>query len=154
MRKKILEIMVLRGWVISFCLVGHDKSLGGTFAWCNEDGLYSSQKKLKILERAVTHPEFFLGKNGTYIKPTKAPPWLALSKIFVLSDALKMYSPSLPVLRFICETFSKLLKFALRNTSVRGWFFKKSYFNLVLKLKICMAVNLWELRSDLRRSRY
>ena len=77
-------------------------------------------EKIKDSGESSDVSRIFLGKNGTYIKPTKVPPWLALSKIFVLSDALKMHSPNLPVLRFICETFSKLLKFALRNTSVRG----------------------------------
>ena len=39
---------------------------------------------------------------------------------FVLPDALEMPSLALSVLRFLCKTFSKLLKFTLQNTLVHG----------------------------------
>ena len=38
---------------------------------------------------------------------------------FVSPDALKMYSLALSVLRFLWKTFSKLVKYTLRNTSLR-----------------------------------
>ena len=46
---------------------------------------------------------------------------------FVTPNALKMHSLALSVLRFLCKTFSKLIKFTLRNTLLCGWLFKKSY---------------------------
>ena len=39
---------------------------------------------------------------------------------FVPPDALKMHSLALSVLRFLCKTFSKLLKFTLSNTPLHG----------------------------------
>ena len=56
----------------------------------------------------------FFGQTGTYIEPMKVPPccWLQAEKIskFVTSDTLKINSLALSdVLRFFCQTFSKLL---------------------------------------------
>ena len=39
-------------------------------------------------------------------------------------NTLKMHSQALSVLRFLCKTFSKLLKFTSRNTLLWGQFFK------------------------------
>ena len=60
---------------------------------------------------------------------------------FVPSDTLKMYSLVLPVFRFVCKAFSKLLKATLSNIS----FLKSSY----IQIKICMAIHLRQLQSDL-----
>ena len=50
---------------------------------------------------------------------------------------------SLFVVRFLGKTFFKLLKFTLWNTVLHGWCFKNSY----IQMKVCMAINLWELWS-------
>ena len=39
---------------------------------------------------------------------------------FVPPDVLKMHSPAVSVLKFLCKTFSKLLKFTLQNTPLCG----------------------------------
>ena len=41
-----------------------------------------------------------------------------------------MHSLALLVLRFLCKTFSKLLKFTLRNTLPRGQFLKKLFIQM------------------------
>ena len=55
----------------------------------------------------------FFGQIGSRIEPTKAPAWLAPSRetfnIFAFKYS-KMPSLALYVLRFLCKTFSKLLK--------------------------------------------
>ena len=75
----------------------------------------------------------FFEWTGIYIEPTKAPSWLMLSRKFskfVPPDGLKMHSLALPVVRFLRKTFSRLLKFTLRNTALKGWFFKNSYIQI------------------------
>ena len=52
---------------------------------------------------------------------------------------------ALSVLKFLCKIFSKLLKLALWKTLFCGWFLK----NHIFKWKICMAISLWDLWSDL-----
>ena len=48
------------------------------------------------------------------------------------------------VLIFLCKTLSKLLKLSLQKTLFHGWFLKNK------KIKqICMALSLWEMRSNL-----
>ena len=37
---------------------------------------------------------------------------------------------ALSILRFLCKTFSKLLKLSLQKTLFRGWFFKKWYIQI------------------------
>ena len=42
-------------------------------------------------------------------------------------NALKMHSKALSALRFLCKTFSKLLKFVLRSILSLGWFLRNSH---------------------------
>ena len=42
-------------------------------------------------------------------------------------NALKMHSVAVSTLKFICKTFSKLIKFALQNTIPLRWLLKNSY---------------------------
>ena len=42
------------------------------------------------------------------------------SSKFVPPDVLKMHSPTVSVLKFLCKTFSKLLKFTSQNTPLYG----------------------------------
>ena len=64
---------------------------------------------------------------------------------FVPPDTLKIHSLPLSVLRFLCKTFSILLKLSLWKTLFCGWFFKNSY----IQIKICMTITLWELQTNL-----
>ena len=84
---------------------------------------------------SVTYPEVFMGRPVCTSNPRKYLP----------PDAIKMYSLALPVLRFLCKTFCKLPKFTLRNILLRAWFSKNSY----IQINICVAINMWELGSDL-----
>ena len=84
----------------------------------------------KKLLTSVTNLEFFGGRPVHTSNPQKTEPWLALNRyIFkiVPQNALKMHSLALPVLRFLCKTFFKLLKFTLQNTipSLYGYKLKK-----------------------------
>ena len=67
------------------------------------------------------------------------------SQKYLPPDTLKIHSLALTVLRFLCKTFCKLGKFTLWNTLLHGWFSKISY----IQIKICMAIKLWELGSNL-----
>ena len=71
----------------------------------------------------------FFGQTGTHIRLTKMSPWLAKFSKFVLPNTLKMHSPVLSVLRFLCQTFPKSLKVSLRKTLFRGWFSKNSLYS-------------------------
>ena len=64
-------------------------------------------------------------------------------------DPLKMPSLTMSVLRFLCKTFSKLLKFTLWNTLLCGWFLKNSYIqiNFFYGYKLVRAAK----RSELKR---
>ena len=59
---------------------------------------------------------------------------------FVLSDALKMHSLALCVVRFLSKLFSKLFILLMDD-------FQRIH---IFINKICMAINLWELWSALR----
>ena len=97
---------------------------------------------------SVTFPEFF-GQTGTCMELTKALSG-KFSK-FVPPDTLKMHSPVLSVLRFLCNIFPKLLRFKLRNTHFVDDFYEIHISIEYSNKKICMAINLSELRSDLKR---
>ena len=72
---------------------------------------YSLLKFLAILW-AVTYPEFFWANRlhlGVLPPPFRHQGWRKFLKL-VSPDALKMHSLAVPVLRFLCKTFSKLRK--------------------------------------------
>ena len=69
--------------------------------------------------------------------------WRKVSK-FVPPDTLNMLSLALSVLRFLCKTFSGLLKFSLQKTL--SWRIFKNF--LYSEKKNLMAIRLWELRND------
>ena len=48
----------------------------------------------------------------------------------------------LSVLRFLCKTFSKLLKFALPNTPLHRWFLKNWYIHIAIQMKNLYGFNL------------
>ena len=65
-------------------------------------------------DSTVNYPEFF-GQTDTYIEPTKAPSWLALSQeIFNISVSLD----------FLVKYLPNYLSFHYK-TLLHGWFFKK-----------------------------
>ena len=106
----------------------------------------------------VRKMQSLFGHTITYIEPTKMPLWLTstgyIFKICVPPEVLKMHSLALSVLRFLCKSFSKLLKFTLRSTLLWGQFmfnthYSYSLWKVIFKKKICMAMNLWELQSNL-----
>ena len=86
-------------------------------------------------------------QTSTYIEPTNAAPWF-LQRGDIFKICTFRYSKNAPpVLRFLCKTFSKLLNHKLLLQKTLPWMiFKKFLFS---NNKICMAVSLWEFRSDL-----
>ena len=60
------------------------------------------------------HIQGFFGHKGKQLQPTT---WYWVKKFskFVPPDTLKIHSLTLSVLRFLCKTFSKLRKLALRT---------------------------------------
>ena len=52
-----------------------------------------------------------------YTLQTHEDAWCQADKFFVSSDTLKMHYVTLPVLRFLCKTFSKLLQLTLQKNS-------------------------------------
>ena len=102
------------------------------FAVCHNKW-WSPQLMTKSLAYDSDVSRAFLGQTSTHIKPTKAPPWLALSQeIFKICTF--RYSKNallaLSVFRFPCKTFSKLLNLTLRKTLFCGWFLKSSYIQI------------------------
>ena len=83
-----------------------------------------------------------LWQIGIYIQSIKVPPWMVLSgKIFKICACrfLRNAIPG-PVLRFLCNFFSKLFLFLMD-----GFWRIHLFIN-----KVCVAINLWELWSTLR----
>ena len=83
-----------------------------------------------IKQYSVSYPEFFWAdwyidrsEEDTTIVGTEQVNF----QNFFLQIPLKMHSPSLSVLRFLCKTFFNLLKFTLWNTLLCEWFLKNSY---------------------------
>ena len=75
----------------------------------------------------------FLGRLVHISKPRRRHHgWRKAEKFSkcVPPDTLKMHSLALSVLRFLCKTFSKLLKVTLRKALFCGWFLKKSYIQI------------------------
>ena len=72
--------------------------------------IYYTSNVFKI--QTVTYPEFFWADRYHPVVPPplfRHPGWQKFLNL-VPPDALKMHSLSVPVLRFLCKTFSKLLK--------------------------------------------
>ena len=72
--------------------------------------------KAQNILRTQWHIQSLFEQTRACIEPTKIPQSLAsTSKFskFVPPDALKMHPLTLFLLRFLCKTFSKLLKFTL-----------------------------------------
>ena len=85
----------------------------------NHPDLYLNNIKIKT----VTYPEFFGGQTVHTSNPRpRHHGWRYVVKFSkcVSPDALNMHYPALSVLRFLCKTFSKLLKFTLQNTLLSG----------------------------------
>ena len=85
-----------------------------------------------MFSNTVTYPEFLWADWYIYQSHKSVTMVGAKQKKcqkFVPPNALKMHYLALFVLRFLCKIFSKLLKFALRNT-LRGLFFKNSYIQI------------------------
>ena len=80
------------------------------------------------------YPEFFRGRpihTSNSQKGHHGWRWAGKFLKFVPSDALKMHSLALYVLKFVCKAFSKLLKFTLWYTRGCGWILKKSYIQII-----------------------
>ena len=77
-------------------------------------------------------PDFFGAQWYYYQTHEGAVGWCRVDKFsnFVPPDTLKMLSLALPVLRFLCKSFSKLLKLILQKTLFHGWFLKNSYIQI------------------------
>ena len=108
-----------------------NKKTLGTFIFFLKINEYLS----KFSPISVTHPELFWIHRHTNrtVSVTKLSPELVSSRAtlkVVPPDTLKMDSLALSVLRFLCKTFSKLLKPTLRKTSFREWFLKSSYIQI------------------------
>ena len=84
----------------------------------------------------VRKMQSLFGHTITYIEPTKMPLWLTstgyIFKICVPPEVLKMHSLALSVLRFLCKSFSKLLKFTLRSTLLWGQFMFNTHYSYSL----------------------
>ena len=137
------KLSVVKQWVLSWITIF-------MILWFNSEFLWNDS----LLRSCHWHIQSFFGQTGIYLEP----PWLALSEIFFKNCASRCsknaHTPALLFLGFLCmqKKFFKLLKFTLWNTPLRGWFFKKSYIHIVkFTSKNCMAINLWELKSDLRK---
>ena len=94
-----------------------------------------------FIEKRLQHRCFPInfGQTGRYIEPTKASPVGAKRKHFKYFCLQILF---LLFLDFLLKHF-QILKCRLRNTLLRRWFLKNSF-----KLKICVAINLWELPSN------
>lgn len=85
----------------------------------------------------VTYLEFFGGQTSTYIETMKAP-WLALSgkfSKFVCWGALKMHSPALWFLRFLCKFLCKSLKFYIMKHSSSWMILWKYIYSYGIQIK-------------------
>ena len=75
----------------------------------------------------------FLGRMEHTLNPWRCNHgWHLAEKCskFVPPDTLKIHSLPLSVLRFLCKTFSILLKLSLWKTLFCRWFFKNSYIQI------------------------
>ena len=73
---------------------------------------HQNEASLSLFLKAVTYPEFFWVDRlllGIPTSPFCHHGWRKFLHL-VLPDALKMHSLAVPVLRFLCKTFSKLRK--------------------------------------------
>ena len=73
---------------------------------------HQNEASLSLFLKAVTYPEFFWVDRlllGIPTSPFCHHGWRKFLNL-VLPDALKMHSLAVPVLRFLCKTFSKLRK--------------------------------------------
>ena len=88
--------------------------------------IFQKRHSIENLKISVKYPEMVWADCYIHWTHKGATSWCWAAKFskFVPPDALKIHSPAQPVLRFLCKTFSKLLKFALQNTPLPGWFFK------------------------------
>ena len=85
----------------------------------------------------------FLGRAVDNWTHEGASSWCKAEKIkkFLPPGTLKMHSLEFSVLRFHFKTFSKLLKFRLRNTLYGRCSWKSSY----IQIKMYISIDLWEL---------
>ena len=84
-----------------------------------------------------TYLEFFGGQSSTYIENMKAP-WLAMSgkfSKFVCPGALKMHSPALWFLRFLCKFLCKSLKFYIMKHSSSWMILWKYIYSYGIQIK-------------------
>ena len=88
----------------------------------NENGTITNKTDLFISELEVKQLNFFWADGHIHQTHEGATLVDADRKNFkiVPPDALKMPSPTLSALRLLSKTFSKLLKFILRNTPLSG----------------------------------
>ena len=68
---------------------------------------------------------------------------------FVPPNALKIHFLALSVLKFLCKTFPKLLKFTLWNTLPLGWLLKNSYIHKqnLYRYKLARAAKQSEMKK-------
>ena len=124
------KLSVVKQWVLLWITIF-------MILWFNSGFLWNDS----LLRSSHWHIQSFFGQTGIYLEP----PWLALNEKFFKNCASRCSENAK-------KNFFKLLKFTLWNTPLRGWFFKKSYIHIVkFTSKNCMAINLWELKSDLRK---
>ena len=93
----------------------------------------------------------FLGRAVDNWTHEGASSWCRAEKIkkFLPPGTLKMHSSDFSVFRFHFKTFSKLLKFRLRNTLLGRCFWKGSYIQIkyVYIHKLVRAANQFQLKS-------
>ena len=103
------------------------------YIWWNglvqkNNGLFSKQ----IANRPVTYPDFLRRQTVYTSNPRRHHHGWCWKEKFFKFVPRNMNSPALPVLIFLCKTFSRLIAFTLRNTLRRGWCLKNSHIQMGL----------------------